>query len=39
MVMKIAREKSPLQSLLDNKDELERLNDELNGEKKEIIFI
>lgn len=31
----IAREKSPLQLLLDNKDELERLNDELYGKKTE----
>ncbi|VTS34953.1 Uncharacterised protein [Streptococcus pseudoporcinus] len=29
----IAREKSPLQLLLDNKDELERLNDELYSKK------
>lgn len=29
----IAREKSPLQLLLDNKDDLERLNDELYSKK------
>lgn len=36
----IARKKSPLQLLLDNKDELERLNDELYSKKnREIIFL